>query len=276
MTKLKKLKKLFKAFKIDGYIVPKNDEFFGEYIPENKDNLKYISNFSGSYGFALLLKKKNYLFVDGRYTLQAKIQSGKTFKIINIPKEFPSDILKKQKLNIGFDPKLHTEFMMQYFFKRSNCKLVPISQNLVNMIWVRKNINKSNLFYKLSDKDAGKSSEKKIKKLISVINNNKVDFQFISSPENVAWLLNLRGLDSEFVPIPNSYLIVSNKSKVSFFCDLKKIDQKLKEDLINIEIIDIKNIEIFLSKLKGKIFQLDNNSCSFFFKNFIKKNNVII
>ena len=58
MKKINELKKSFKINKIDGYIVPKNDEFFGEYIPEHKDNLKFISNFSGSYGFALILKKK--------------------------------------------------------------------------------------------------------------------------------------------------------------------------------------------------------------------------
>ena len=59
--RLNKLKKLFKINKINGYLVPKNDEFFGEYIPEFKDNLKFISNFSGSYGFALILKKKKLL-----------------------------------------------------------------------------------------------------------------------------------------------------------------------------------------------------------------------
>ena len=58
MEKVEKLKKILKKEKIDGYIIPKNDEFFGEYIPEHKDNLKFISNFSGSYGFALILKKK--------------------------------------------------------------------------------------------------------------------------------------------------------------------------------------------------------------------------
>ena len=61
MIKIKKLKKLFNSYKIDGYIVPKNDEFFGEYIPENKDNLKFISNFSGSYGFAIILKNYNVI-----------------------------------------------------------------------------------------------------------------------------------------------------------------------------------------------------------------------
>ena len=62
MEKIKKLRSFFKNLNIDGYIVPKNDEFFGEYIPENKDNLKFISNFSGSFGFAVILKKKK-LFI---------------------------------------------------------------------------------------------------------------------------------------------------------------------------------------------------------------------
>ena len=82
MEKINRLKKLFNYYSLDGYIVPKNDEFFSEYVPENKDNLNYITNFSGSSGFALILKDKNYLFIDGRYTLQAKNQSGKNFEII--------------------------------------------------------------------------------------------------------------------------------------------------------------------------------------------------
>ena len=277
MNKLKKLRKLFKIYKIDGYLVPKNDEFFGEYIQDAKDNLKFISSFSGSYGFALILKKKNYLFVDGRYTLQAKIQSGKVFKIFTVPKKFPSDILKNKKLAIGFDPKLHTDHMITRFFNKTNCKLKPLKGNLINKIWIRKSIHKSNKFYKLKDKDSGQSAKSKINKLSKILNKNKVDLQFISASENVAWLLNLRGADSEFSPIPNGYLIINNKNKVYFFCDLKKISKKLKKDLgNNIKIIDIKYIEQFILKIKNKNFQLDSSSCSVFFRNIIKKNNKII
>jgi len=276
MIKIKKLKKLFSAHKIDGYIVPKNDEFFGEYIPENKDNLKFISNFSGSYGFALILKKKNYLFVDGRYTLQAKIQSGKAFKIITIPKKFPSDVLRGKNLTIGFDPKLHTELMISHLFKKTNCKLIPLNKNLINQIWVKKNINKYNKFYKLNDKDVGQSSKDKIKKILKILKKNKTNLQFISSPENVAWLLNLRGKDSQFVPIPNSYLILNDKNELYFFTDLEKVDKKLKKDLNDIKIMDIKYVEKFFLKIKNKKIQLDNTSCSIFFKNIIKKNNLII
>ena len=85
MEKINKLKSKFKEYNLDGYLIPKNDEFFNEYISNDKDDLKYISNFTGSYGLALILKKKNFLFVDGRYTVQAINQSGKAFKIITLP-----------------------------------------------------------------------------------------------------------------------------------------------------------------------------------------------
>ena len=80
--RIKQLIKKFSKYGVDGYIVPKNDEFFSEYA--SKDRLKIISNFSGSAGLAVILKKKNYLFVDGRYTIQAQTQSGKQFNIIEI------------------------------------------------------------------------------------------------------------------------------------------------------------------------------------------------
>ena len=79
--RIETLRKKFDEFDIDGYVIPKNDEFFSEYA--QKDRLKIISNFTGSAGFAIILKKKNYLFVDGRYTIQAKIESGDFFKIVN-------------------------------------------------------------------------------------------------------------------------------------------------------------------------------------------------
>ena len=96
---MKKFKNLLKQYKLDGYIIPKNDEYFNEYVSSAKDRLKFISNFSGSAGFAVILKNKNYLFVDGRYTIQARIQSGKNFKIITMPQKFPKDVLKTKKKN---------------------------------------------------------------------------------------------------------------------------------------------------------------------------------
>ena len=58
MEKIKKLKKKFKEFNLDGYLIPKNDEFFNEYVPLHQDDLQYITNFSGSYGLALISKER--------------------------------------------------------------------------------------------------------------------------------------------------------------------------------------------------------------------------
>ena len=93
MNKIKKLRNFFKTYNIDGYIVPKNDEYFNEYVVQSSDRLKFISNFSGSAGFAIILRNKNYLFVDGRYTIQAQIQSGKKFKITYGGLEFAALII---------------------------------------------------------------------------------------------------------------------------------------------------------------------------------------
>ena len=128
MEKIKRFKLILKKEKIDGYIIPKNDEFFGEYIPECKDRLNYISEFSGSYGFSLILKKENYLFVDGRYTLQAINQSSKYFKIFTFPKQMPKKFLKSKKLTIGFDPKLFTKRTLDIFFDNKICNLKPINR----------------------------------------------------------------------------------------------------------------------------------------------------
>ena len=96
MEKIKQLRKLLTLNSLEGYMVPKNDEFFNENVQINKDRLKKISNFRGSAGFAIILQKENYLFVDGRYTLQAQKQCKRKFKIITLPsKKFWSNFKKK-------------------------------------------------------------------------------------------------------------------------------------------------------------------------------------
>ena len=139
MNKLTKLKEFLKIYKLDGYLVPKNDEYFNEYVNQSSERLKFISNFTGSAGFAIVLKNKNYLFVDGRYTIQAQIQAGKDFIINTMPQKFPRNVLKSEKkIKIGFDPKLHSEKQINFYFNIKNITLKPISTNLIDIIWSKK------------------------------------------------------------------------------------------------------------------------------------------
>ena len=276
MEKINKLKKKFKKEKIDGYLVSKNDEFFNEYIPKHNDRLKYVSNFSGSYGFALLLKKNNYLFVDGRYSLQAIKESGKFYKIGIIPDIMPYNIFKRKRILIGFDPKLFTKKTLKTFFAKTACKFKPINKNLVDTIWKRKKINNKFNFFKLPKSSGVKNYTSKINDVVSNLKAEGADFQFITASENNAWLFNIRGKDTKYSPIPNSYVLVDKNKNIHFFCDLKKITSSLKKGFKKINFFEVKKINKFLSSIKKKKFIIDRNTCSFLFETIISKNNQIL
>ena len=277
MNNIKKLRKFFRSFMIDGYLVPKNDEYFNEYVSQSSDRLKFISNFSGSAGFAIILKNKNYLFVDGRYTIQARIQSGKNFKIITIPQKFPKDVLKtKKKLKIGFDPKLHSEKQINFLFNIKNIIIKPINGNLIDIVWSKKPKDLIKPFFSLSKKDAGQSSQGKIVKVKNVLLKNKADYLLVTAPENVAWILNIRGYDSAFSPIPNARLLINSKGDIDLFSQLKKVTKIKKIFSKKIEFHDEDKIEKKLRNLWKNNIWLDSLSCSIHYKNLLRKRNRII
>ncbi len=262
------LKKLMNNKNIDGYIIPKNDEFFSEYSSPSR--LKLISSFSGSAGLAIILKEKNLLFVDGRYTLQASIECGKNFRIFEIPKIRPFEVIKKikDKLTLGFDPKLFTEISLRSNF-RDVCNLIPINNNLIDEIYNLKNNHKTKEFYCLSEIIAGEKVTSKLNRLSSILKKKKIQNIFISAPENCAWLLNIRGFDNPNSPIPNCQIIFNSKS-IYFFSDIKKI-KKIKNSIKykKIKFYEFKEFLKVINNLKGKNFSIDRNSCSIFNKSII-------
>jgi len=176
-------------------------------------------------------------------------------------------------LNIGFDPKLHKSSTLTNIFKNTKCKLIPIKENLVKKIKKKTKKITPKKFFIIHDKNAGRSKSSKINKIVKLLNKKKIDMLFVTSSENIAWLLNLRGCDSEFSPIPNGYLMINNNNKITFYCDLKKIDEIVKKHLKNIKIVDINLIEFFLNKIKNKKIQIDSASCSIYFDNILKRKN---
>ena len=247
---------------LDGYILPKNDNYFTEYSKTN--HLKSITNFSGSAGFAIFLKNKNYLFVDGRYTIQAEKESGKKFKICEIPYIWPKDILKKQ-IRIGFDPDLFTwETLNKYF--GDNYNLVPI-----NFKFKSERKNKNNYpFFSLHPEVAGESVNKKIGRLINIMKKKKIDYTYISSGENICWLLNIRGRDLPNSPIANCKIIITKEKQIYFFSNQSKIN-KIKLSLKKLKIQFLKESSILncLVRLKNGNFCIDSKSCSVFEESLI-------
>jgi Xaa-Pro aminopeptidase len=268
---VKELRKKFKKYGIDGYIIPKNDDYFTEYSKINR--LKIISNFTGSAGLAIVLKNKNYLFTDGRYTIQSEKESGKYFKIISYEKIINCDLFKNLKL--GIDPKLFTHHQINNYFLKHN-KIKFLTNNLIDEI-KNPRITKNIPFFSLKDEIIGENSKSKINKIINYLKKNKADNLFVSAPENVAWILNIRGGDGPNSPVPNSRLIINKSKKIFLITETQKAKKLIKEKIINKTQLMITNdLPKKIITLSGKNFIIDNKSCSIFYENIIKSKFKII
>ena len=271
---ISKLKKIIKSMNIDGYIIPKNDMFFSEY--SNPDRLAFLTKFTGSAGIAIVTLNKNFLFIDGRYKVQAQNECGKKFKILQIPFETPKSVLAKfkNKLSLGYDPNLFTSKNLVNIFGDKH-KLIPL-ENLIDKFFVNKNSSKIKSYYGLDHSITGETVKSKVSKIVRILKKKKIDNIFISAPENVAWLLNIRGYDNPNSPIPNCRIILNKDKTIFFFSDLKKI-KKIKNTLkhTNIKYYEFEDFLNILSILNGKNFIIDEKSCSIFNESIISSRFII-
>ena len=257
---IKQLRLQFSKYDIDGYIIPKNDEFFSEF--SNKNRLEKLTNFTGSAGCAVILKHTNYLFVDSRYTIQAKIESGSKFKIVSYEKIFNYKVFRN--LVIGLDPALFTRNQIKKIFPNNKIKI--IEKNLVDNIVNFKSV-KIKPFYSLNKKIVGERSKIKLKRVIEYLKKNNFDHIFITAPENIAWVLNIRGYDNPHSPIPNSNLLISRTNNKFIIAEKIKLKNLVKEKKIRPqEIIEPKMVGQLFKDLNGKKILIDKNTCSEYYE----------
>ena len=279
MNKINQLRNILNQQNCDGYLIPKNDEYFGEYVPKNKDRLKFISGFTGSAGLALILKNKSYLFVDGRYTLQAKAEINKNFEICEIPKIKPHYILKNlnKKITLGFDPKLFTSSTLKNIISNSLIKPKPINNNLIDIIWKNKKKINNNKFYILEEKYHGENYLNKISRVCKFLKLKDIHYLLTTATENISWLLNIRGSDALYSPLTNGKILFNKNGKIIFFTNIKKITPQIKKSFGK-KVIFIKE-ELFvnyLRKIKNSKILIDKKTCSFYYEKNIHSSNKLI
>ena len=279
MKKINQLRNILNKQNCDAYLIPKNDEYFGEYVPTNKDRLKFISGFTGSTGLALILKNKSYLFVDGRYTLQAKTEIKKNFEICEVPKIKPNYILKNlnKKITLGFDPKLFTSNTLKNIISNSLINLKPINNNLIDTIWKYKTKVNNNKFYILEEKYHGENYLNKISKVSKFLKLKNIHHLLSTAVENISWLLNIRGSDASSSPLTNGKILFNKNGKIIFFTNIKKITPQIKKSFKK-KVIFIKE-ELFvnyLRKIKNSNILIDKKTCSFYYEKNIHSSNKLI
>ena len=273
-NKLNLLNDLVKSKGADFYLLSTSDEFLNEFVPEESMRLKWLTNFTGSNGYALVSKKQNYFFTDGRYTLQAKKELDKVFKVIDINQETISDFISRKFKNtkILLDTKNFSKNFILNLLRNNLPKkneIIHDKKNLIDCIWTNKPKENQKPFFFLQKKYSGSQSYKKIKKLRDFLKNQTF---VMSSPESICWLLNIRGFDLPYTPLVLSRLIV-NKKKIFFYVNKKKIPKKIKF-IQNLIIKDINNFDFDLSKYRN-LNLLIEDQVSYHIFSTLKKNNTV-
>ena len=250
-SKLQKLRKLMQTRNIDVCLINQTDEFQNEFLPTYSQRLQWLTNFSGSAGEAIITMSKAYLFVDGRYTLQAKNEVNKNiYKVYNYTEKTPTEILKSfkfKKINFGMDGNIISVKKFNNLTSEigKNVSIKLLKENLVDLIWHdRPKIKKSRIWHHHYKFHGTKVSDK-IKSVTKIIKKQQAQYLFVSSNESICWLLNLRSNDLPYTPIFMSRLIISASGECFLFANIKSSIKFSKQ--IKIHQIEPKFLTSFLS-----------------------------
>ncbi|KAE9393070.1 Creatinase/aminopeptidase [Gymnopus androsaceus JB14] len=203
--RLAKLRELMKKKEnnVDVYVVPSEDQHGSEYIATCDERRAWISGFNGSAGCAIVTMEKALMFTDGRYFLQAEQQMDKNWELMKqglpgVPtwQEYLTDHLPSPN-----SPPTKSEPQT----------LVPISSNLVDLVWASDRPNRpKNTVFPLEEKYSGESVASKLARLASSVSTNspKPRALILTALDDIAWLFNLRGSDIAYNPVFFSYAVV--------------------------------------------------------------------
>ncbi len=282
MTNLKKIQNWINNKHIDFFILNRSDEFLNEYIASYAERLKWLSNFSGSAGRAIISINKAIIFVDGRYTDQVKEQvDNKIFIIKHINKYW--DWLEKniyKKKIISIDPKLHSVIeinKLNKIIKSNNSKLKLLYDNPIDLFWNNQPKYPFSNSFIHEKKYSGKTIGQKIETVCSILKKQSVDYYLLNSLDSIAWLLNIRGKDLPYTPFIFCYAIICKNKKVNLFIDLKKIDLIKKHLENHVNFFSINKIHNFFEEFdKNFNIGMDIHRTNFYFKDLCELNNIKI
>lgn len=217
---LSALRDLLITQSLDGIIVPRADAHQSEDCAPHDDKLAWLTGFTGSAGLALVLRDRALLFVDGRYQVQARnevdLSAWEIHHLHNEPlaqwlaQELPADS------RIAFEPMLIVNSQFEAL-DATHCELVPLPYDPFDTIWTSRPAPPDGLIRLMPDDIAGERSEVKRQRVAALLREQAVDYLVITQPDNIAWLLNVRGADVAMSPVPLSFALLSQSGEVEWF-----------------------------------------------------------
>ena len=270
---MKKIKNFLIENNFDYFLLPNSDEFFSEYLPQHQKRVEFITGFSGSNATIIFGQNKNYFFTDGRYILQAKQQLDlNEFEIINIADKPLFSWLKDnvdKTQNLALDPKLLSKNFIEEC-ENFLSKITFLQKNPIDEIWIDKPIIKGSQVFSLPLNLVGENYEQKKSKLLDGFLSDAI---FISKPENLNWLLNIRSDDVDYTPLFLAQALLFKNGKLVIIANEERFENI---NLENVEIISKEKFEEYFKRFSSQktLIQIDKRATNYWSCEVFEKNNI--
>lgn len=283
--KLSALRGVLKSNGVDGFIVPRTDEYQNEFVPECFERLAWLTGFTGSAGHAVILETSAAVFSDGRYTIQLRQQidsalyeAGDSTRV-TIPDWLGASA--KTGSVIGYDPKLHTHKQLQVIATKlaeKNITLKALDKNPIDMIWADRPSEPLVPVEIFPEEFAGRSSAEKRVGIGQYIKDLGCKAAIISLPDSIAWLLNIRGKDVAHNPVALSYAVLHDDGQLEWFIASAKISPDIVRAIGNtVQIFPPDEIEKRIAALNdgdARPVLIDTQRSSEYFLQLLKKSGI--
>ena len=270
--KVAALRARFGSDALDGVVVPRSDEFLGEYVPASAERLAWLTDFTGSAGMAVVLSQRAAVFSDGRYVLQLASQTdAAVWERLHSGQAPPADWLRARAqeagrpLRIGYDPRVIGGKEIERL-GGEQVEMVPLTANPVDALWEDRPAPPAAPVRPHPEEWSGRSSADKRATLAASLRDAGVAAALVTDPASVAWLLNVRGGDLPAIPVVLSYAVLHDDASVEWFVDAGKLDGAVREWVGNaVSVSPLGAIEERLQLLAGRRVRVDDAGSPVFF-----------
>ncbi len=237
-----------------GFIIPRADAHQGEYVAARDERLQWLTGFTGSAGFCIVLPDQAGVFIDGRYRVQVKGQVDLAhFTPVSWPETSAGAWVKANlpKGVVGFDPWLHTadEVAALEISLEDTGVTLRSCRNIVDQIWNDQPSAPVGLAFVHPEALAGESGRSKRARLAEGLCHAGQTAAVITLPDSLCWLLNIRGADVPRNPIVHGFAVLHDDARVTVFVDPAKIDQHVRAHLG--ADVDVQPVAAFVTALQS-------------------------
>lgn len=253
---------------VDGFVLPRGDEFLGEYVAPYAERLAWLTGFTGSAGLALVLPDKAAVFSDGRYTEQLAEQVDKAlWEKRHITQEPPSAWLSAnaRDLRIGYDPRLIGESGLQAL-QGDGYEFVALTDNPVDIAWSDRPAPPASTVQFHPERLSGERSADKRARIAALLKENGEQALIVGDPTCLAWLLNIRADDVPNTPVALAFGILHDTGDAEIFIDETRLSDAAKADFgAHVTVYPADSLEDRLRGLAGRRVRLDPQGVSAWF-----------